>query len=113
MRCVHSDPLLISNGADEALPYLVSNTFAYKAKAKGTIEEIVDDKYMIIKYDKPIKGEDGKDITHDYIKLDEEVQKNSSSGFYVPLKLDTDLKVGSKVKEGQIVAYDKNHSQMK
>ena len=107
MRCVHSDPLLISNGADEALPYLVSNTFAYKAKAKGTIEEIVDDKYMIIKYDKPIKGEDGKDITHDYIKLDEEVQKNSSSGFYVPLKLDTDLKVGSKVKEGQIVAYDK------
>lgn len=107
MRCVHSDPLLISNGADEALPYLVSNTFAYKAKAKGTVEEIVDDKYMIIKYDKPIQSDDGKKITHDYIKLDEEVQKNSSSGFYVPLKLDTDLKIGSKVKEGQIVAYDK------
>ena len=28
MRCDHSDPLLITSGADEALPHLISNTFA-------------------------------------------------------------------------------------
>lgn len=106
MRCDHSDPLLITSGADEALPYLISNTFAYKAKDKGEVIELTDD-YMIIKYDKPIQTKDGKIITCDYVNLENEVQKNSSSGFYIGLKLDTDLKVGSKVKKNQIVAYDK------
>lgn len=107
MRCDKSDPLLITTGADEALPYLVSNTFAHKARGKGKVVEIVEGSHMIIEYDNPevptAKGK-GK---FEYINLDEEVEKNSSSGFYISLKLDTDLKVGSRVKEGQIVAYDK------
>lgn len=97
MRCEKSDPLLITTGADEALPYLISNTFAYKTSDDGKVIEKTDD-YMIIEH---ANGE------NEYINLQEEVQKNSSSGFYITLKLDTDLKVGDKVKKGQIVAYDK------
>ena len=98
MRSNNSDPSLITSGADEALPYLVSNTFAHKAKGKGEVIEMTDD-YMIISYD--------NDET-EYIDLSEKIEKNSSSGFFVTLKLDTDLKVGSKVKENQIIAYDKS-----
>ncbi len=102
MRCNHSDPSLITSGADEALPYLISNTFAYKAKENGSVVEIVPDEYMIIEYDKPIDGK-----SHEYIDLSESVQKNSSSGFYVTLKLDTELKEGKRFKAGDIIAYDK------
>ena len=110
MRCVHSDPLLISSGADEALPYLISNTFAYKSKGKGHVVEIVPDKYMIIEYDEPIKGQSIKEGQkyREYIDLSASVQKNSSSGFYVTLKLDTELKEGQKFKANQILAYDKS-----
>ena len=104
MRTVHGDPLLITTGADEALPYLISNTFAYKSKAKGKVLELVPDKYMIIEYDKELPG----GITREFINLEESVQKNSSSGFYVTLKLDTDLKEGSRFKANQILAYDKS-----
>ena len=107
MRCEHADPPLITNGADEALPYLVSNTFAFKAKENGTVKEIVPDQYMIIEYDKPYLDSSGNETKYDYVKLNDEVQKNSSSGFYIDLKLDTDLKEGAKVKKGSIVAYDK------
>lgn len=101
MRCNHSDPLLVTTGADEALPYLISNIFAFKAKDNGTVIEKTDD-HMVIEY----KTKDGK-VEHDYIDLSENVEKNSSSGFFVTLKLDSDLKVGQKVKKGQVVAYDK------
>lgn len=97
MRVEKSDPLLITTGADEALPYLISNTFAHKTSADGKVVELTDD-YMVIEH---TNGE------NEYINLQEEVQKNSSSGFFITLKLDTDLKVGDKVKKGQIVAYDK------
>lgn len=98
MRSNNSDPSLITSGADEALPYLISNTFAYKAKRNGEIIE-KDDNHMIISYD---------DGNSDYVNLSESVEKNSSSGFFVTLKLDSDLKVGSKVKANEIVAYDKS-----
>ena len=98
MRSNKSDPLLITSGADEVLPYLLSNTFVHKAKGNGEVIE-KSDIHMIIAYD---------DDTTEYVDLRENVEKNSSSGFFVTLKLDSDLKVGSKVKEGQIVAYDKS-----
>lgn len=103
IRCDNNDPTLITTGADEAMPYLVSDMFAYKAKKDGTVVELVQEgfgkqNYIVIEY---------KDGTHDFINLSEEVKKNSDGGYYVPLKLDTDLKLGSKVKEGSVVAYDK------
>lgn len=97
MRTKKQSPLLITNGADQALPYLCSDMFAFKAKAKGEVIEIAKD-YMIIKY---------TDGSKDFVDLRENIKKNSDGGVFEVLKLDTDLKVGSKVKEGQIVAYDK------
>lgn len=98
MRSNNSDPSLITSGADEALPYLISNTFVHKAKSNGEIIE-KDDNHMIVSYD---NGET------EYVDLSESVEKNSSSGFFVTLKLDSDLKVGSKIKENEIIAYDKS-----
>lgn len=68
VRVNHSSPMLITNGADEALPYMISNTFAYKAKKKGKVVEKTD-RYMIIQYN---------DDTADYIDLTEKVEKNSN-----------------------------------
>jgi len=103
VRTEYSDPLLVTNGADEAMPYLSSDIFSYKAKKNGKVLEIVDDEknresYMVIEYD---------DNTYEYVDLSEVIEKNSDGGYYVPLKLDTDLKVGKRVKTGEVVAYDK------
>ena len=92
----YGTPLLVTTGADAALPYLTSDMFAHKAKQSGKVTEITD-KYMIITY---------KDNTKEYVNLDEQTMKNSDGGFFVTLQLKTDLKEGQTVKEGQILAYD-------
>lgn len=97
MRIKHSDPLLITNGVDEALPYMLSNTFSHKTKDAGEVVEKTDE-LMIIQY---------KNGKKEMVDLRNNMKKNSSSGFYIPLKLDTDLKVGSKFKKNSIIAYDK------
>lgn len=97
MRTQKGMPMLISNGADQALPFMTSNTFSYNAKENGKVAELTDE-YMIIQYDS------GK---AEYINLKNEVLKNSNGGFFISVKLDTDLKIGSKVKANQVVAYDK------
>ena len=99
VRTEDSDPLLVTNGADEAMAYLTSNKFAYKAKKEGTVKELTDD-YVLIAYN---------DGTNEYINLKETIEKNSDGGYYVPLKLDLvdKIKVGTKVKPNQIIAYDK------
>lgn len=91
-------PLLVTTGADSGMPYMCSDMFAYKAKQNGTVKQIVDNEYMILEYP---NGET------EFIDLSEQVKKNSDGGFYITLQLKTDLKVGSKVKAGDIVAYDK------
>lgn len=99
MRTIESDPLLVTNGADEALAYLTLDKFAFKAKGDGTVKEVTDD-YIIIEY---------KDGGKDFVDLKSKVEKNSAGGFYVPLKLDkaAGINVGSKVSAGTILAYDK------
>lgn len=100
VRTDRSDPLLVTNGADEAVPYLVSDIFAFKAKQDGVVEELElgKDAYMIVKY---------KDGTADFIDLSEKIEKNSDGGYNVIVQLSTDLKIGDKVKAGNILAYDK------
>lgn len=95
----NSDPLLVTSGADEAMLYLTSNQFAFKAKQDGIIEE-VNKNYIILKYN---------DGTHDYIDLKETLKKNSDGGYYVPLKLDAidNLSKGMKISKNQLLAYDK------
>ena len=107
MRTKKSAPLLITNGADEAMPYLSSDTYAFKAKADGKVIEIVDGDYMIIEYNNPINNSmDGTGFSKEIISLKDEVKKNSDGGFFITLSLSTDLKVGSTFKEGDIIAYD-------
>lgn len=93
-----SDPMLVTNGADEMLAYTTTDKFAFKAKRDGKIIELTEE-YMIIDY-----GDE-----KEYVNLSETIEKNSNGGFYTPLKLDVadKIKVGSKVKENQIVAYNK------
>ena len=107
MRTKVSMPLLITNGADEAMPYYSSSDYAFKAKEDGEVVEVVPDDHMIIKYKKPILNGHDKEYITECVDLRENVKKNSAGGFYLILKLDTDLKVGSKFKKNDIIAYDK------
>ena len=92
----YSMPPLVTTGADAAMPYLCSNMYAHKAKKKGKISEITDD-YMMVDY---IDG------TKEFVPLAPQTMKNSDGGFYITLKLKTDMKVGQTVKPDQILAYD-------
>lgn len=93
-----SDPMLVTNGADEMLAYITTDKFAFKAKRDGKVIELTEE-YMIIDY-----GDE-----KEYVNLSETIEKNSNGGIYTPLKLDVvdKIRVGSKVKENQIVAYNK------
>lgn len=99
MRTVTADPLLVTNGSDEALAYLTSDTFSFKAKKNGTIKEYKEGKYIIVQYD---------DGSKDYVNLTKTTQKNSDGGFFIPMQLSAikGLKEGQKIKENDIIAYD-------
>src|SRR5574344_112884 len=98
MRVEQADPLLVTNGADEVLPYLTTDRFAFKAKHDGVIK-VFNENMIIIGY---------KDGSNDYINLVETIEKNSDGGFYLPIKLipAKEIKLNGKVQEGQIIAYD-------
>lgn len=95
-----SDPLLITNGTDEALPYMTTDKFAHKAKEDGKIIELVEEQYMIVEYTS------GK---REFVNLGETIEKNSNAGSYTPLQLHKKegLKEGSKIKKNQILAYNR------
>lgn len=99
VRTKKSDPLLITNGADAVLPYVVSDIFCKKANRAGKVVEVEPDKYMVVTYD------DGE---NEYIDLSPRIEKNSDGGFFISVNMITDLKVGQKIKENQILAYDPN-----
>ena len=102
MRTTEQDPLLVSNGADQALPYLTSDTFAHKAKWNAVVEEITNDYMIIANKSNPKEKE--------FIDLREKVEKNSDGGFFITIKLDTfkNYKKGDSIKAGDIIAYDKS-----
>lgn len=105
MRVNKGRPLLITNGADEALPYLTSNTFSFKASFDGIVKEVTDD-YIIIEY-KSKSGAVPAEKPYDFIDLREKIKKNSDGGYFEVLKLSPCVKKGQKIKAGQILAYDK------
>lgn len=100
-----SMPNLVTTGADQAIAYLTSNKFAYKFRGnRGIVKEINND-YMII------QDLDTKEC--EFVDLRETIRKNSDGGFYLTTKLTATegLKKGSKLKQNEIVAYDrKNYS---
>lgn len=91
-----SDPSLVTNGADEALPYYASDIFAFKAKENGKVIEM-NDRFMIVEY---------KSGKKDMVQLGTDIEKNSNGGYHVAFELVTDLKVGSNFKKGDIIAYE-------
>ncbi len=99
VRTEDSDPLLVTSGADEVMPYLTTDRFAFKAKEDGIVLE-ANDNYILVEYTSGKK---------DYINLKESIEKNSDGGYYVPLKLDAaeGLKAKVKFKKEQVLAYDK------
>ena len=101
VRTEDSDPLLVTSGADEVMPYITTDRFAYKAKWDGVVLEVTDT-YMLVQ-------KTGDTKTKDYINLEETIEKNSDGGYYVPLKLDPadGMKKGVKFKKDQILAYDR------
>lgn len=102
MRTNSQDPLLVTNGADQALPYLTSDTFAHKTKWDAVVEEVNDD-YMII-------ANKSNSSEKEFIDLREKVEKNSDGGFFITIKLDLakNYKKGQTIKTGEIIAYDKD-----
>jgi len=104
MRIQKGSPMLVSDGADEAIAYIAGDTFSFKAKDSGKVVELTDD-YMIIKYDSI--DPDTKKPKYEFVDLKERTLKNSDGGFFISVKLDSNVKKGQKIKKGQIVAYDK------
>lgn len=98
LRTYQSDPLLVTYGMDEALPYYTTSTFANKAKKNGEVVEFEQDNYIIVKYN---------DNTAEFIDLSETLEKNSDGGCYTPMQKTTRLKLNSKFKKNDIIAYDK------
>lgn len=98
MKTKISSPQILSNGADQALPYMITNNFAFKSKEDGKVVEKTED-YMVVQY---------KSGKNDFIDLRDNVKKNSNAGFYTTIKLDSDFKVGQTFKANQILAHDKS-----
>lgn len=96
MRVAGGDPLLITNGMDDALTNFTPDYFSFNAKQDGKIVER-DDNHIVVQY---------KDGTVDYIDLNNKVYKNSDGGFYTSIKLKPADKLGTTVKAGQLLAYD-------
>jgi hypothetical protein len=96
MRVQGGDPLLVTNGADDALANFTPDVFSVCAKQDGKIVERTDE-YIVVKY---------KDGSIDYVELRNKVYKNSDGGFYASVKLKASDKLGGTVKAGQVIAYD-------
>lgn len=86
----------ISFDMERVAPYM-SHDFAFQAKKDGKVVEITED-LMIVQY---------SDGTYDDIDLSEHPARNTDGGFYIMNRMDTKLKVGSKFKAGEILAFDK------
>lgn len=94
-----SDPVLIGNKMEEIIPYYLSNEFVVAAKEDGKVVEI-DQDYCIIEYKSGVRTA---------IDLSHQPKKNAAAGFWLDNALISDLKVGDKFKEGDILAYNPYH----
>lgn len=96
MRVDGGDPLLITNGMDDALSVFTPDVFTFNAKSDGKVIERNED-HIVVQYD---------DGNIDYVDLNNKVYKNSDGGFYTSIKLEPAKGLGARVKKGQLIAYD-------
>lgn len=85
----------VSYDMERLAPYL-SNDFSRVAKKNGKVVAL-ENEILIIQYD---------DGTFDDVDLSRRPAKNTDGGFYIMNQMTTDLKVGQRVKEGQLIAMD-------
>lgn len=94
-------PVLISNGADEAIKYKLASDFIVNAAEDGEVVEKNDNTHiMVVKY---------KSGTYRAIDLSSHIVKNGAGGFYLGNQLITDYKVGDKFKQNDTLAYHKDY----
>lgn len=96
MRVDGGDPLLITNGMDDALSVFTPDYFSFNAKKDGRIIER-DEDHIVVQYD---------DGSIDFVDLNNKVYKNSDGGFYTSIKLEPAKGLTTRVKKGQLIAYD-------
>lgn len=96
MRVQAGDPLLLTNGMDDALVNFTPDYFSVVAKDDGKIVERTND-HIFIKYN---NGE------VEYVSLKNKVYKNSDGGFYTSIKLAPYDNLKNTVKKGDLIAYD-------
>ena len=96
----NSSPVLISTGMEEAVRFNLSTDFVVNAKDNGKVIDF-DEKsqIMIVEYS---NGE------HQAINLAPVIVKNGGGGFYESNKLTTNLKVGSRFKVNDPLAWNKD-----
>ena len=89
---------LFGSGVNKEIPYMLSDTFCFKAKKDGTLEEIDNEnKLAILKY---------VDGTSDAIDLNETMVRNSNSGFFVKQTFLLAYEQGEKFNKGDVIAYN-------
>lgn len=102
-----SSPVLISNGAEQVIPYHLSDDFSVVAKQDGEVVEIDEKNGMIIVgyYNNP-KDKSAGFSEYKAIDIKPRVVKNGAGGFFLSVQLQSKLKVGSKFTRNDILAYD-------
>ena len=96
----HSSPVLISNGAEEAVRFSLTSDFVINAKEDGEVVEVNDELGIIIcKY---------KSGECQAINTKPQIEKNGGGGFYLSNILTTNLKLGDKFKKNDMLAWHKD-----
>ena len=92
-----SCPVFFGNKVEEVMPYHISREFVVTAKQDGQVVEIKDG-IVVVQY---------KDGSYDSIDTNPRMKKNSSSGFYIRTRLNSNLtEVGQKFKKNEVLAQD-------
>lgn len=94
----NASPVLITNGAEKSIQYDLSSDWIITAEDDGEVVEVNEKNNLVV-----IQYKNGKCRA---IDTSSKVVKNSQSGMYLTNQLKTDLKLGSKIKAGDIVAYE-------
>jgi len=94
-----AQPVLVSNGVDEIVPAYLTEEFSYVAREDGEVIDMNED-YIIIQY------KSGKKKA---ININHKQSFNSGSGFFVDNKLTSNVEMGDKFKEGDILAYHEKY----
>lgn len=92
-----SEPGMISNGFDRALPYHMGEDFVSKAEDNGVV---VDEKdgFVVVKYD------NGRYHT---IDTNTKVRKNGSAGFWIVTNIECNKHKGDKVVKDEVIGWEK------